>query len=570
MYSHCFTSGCPEPEVVWYRDGTQLDHTGDDRIIVNKNLANGIHLLQIKSASEADSGKYTATVKNNLGSQSFSIHVTVHTDKKDEPVIVQEVVAGEKLEETEEILGEEDEVSTKLVNESVDASLEEKFEEAEKLIIVDTKGEEEFEETKKKERKKKVASKKEVVMIHQVEEQVSEDVETVKEMKDTVSSSELQTAADSSLTEDSLHKLEPFVMLENRRQKTKTTEDESIEEEEDTEVVETKEVHVIHKVEEKSSQEETVDATGESLTTIEARQIVETRAATEKVQESEKLIVIDNQLEEEEKPDKKKKKSKTPKEVPKNKKKSSMHISVEETSAESDLEAKKKKGEIAVSESVEESSLKLKSKPKKPWDDTQSESETESDTTLPDEPELSKPVDDLTSASAKAVKAQAVPSKEQAEVQETEIRGSGPGEEKAKKPWEESDSDEEESDEEPVKSDQRREVKEVKPWEGSDSESDEEELVKDVKVKSDEKTQAKAKKPWDEESSESSEADTGDRDGAKISPADGAVQPETSDKLETVPDLESRKIGEPVFTMAPQSVTAATGGTVTLTCQVQG
>ena len=194
-------------------------------------------------------------------------------------------------EKTEVIEGTVEELgvsATLEAKEGREADLREKLEGTEKLIVVDTKVQKEDEVDKtKKQKKKEVTVKKEVVTVHKVEEQVIEDGQVVREIRETVSSSELESGADVGLTEDSLHKLEPLVMMENRIQKPKKGD---VESDEEVEVVEVKkEMKVIHQVQEKVSiQGETVEATGEVVTTSEVKGVTERGAKGEKLEEVRK------------------------------------------------------------------------------------------------------------------------------------------------------------------------------------------------------------------------------------------------------------------------------------------
>ena len=386
------TLGFPEPEVTWFKNASTIRE--DQRVRITKD--NGTHTLLVEQATKADSGQYAIQVKNDKGREIRSFVVNVGPD--DEKIVTQEVVMVHEVSEKSEVLeGAVDEfgVSVSLeAKEGREADLREKLEGTEKLIVVDTKVQEEDDADKtKKQKKKEVAVKKEVVTVHKVEEQVMEDGQVVREIRETVSSSELESGADVGLTEDSLHKLEPFVMMENRIQKPKIGGEESDEEVE--EIIEVKkEIKVVHQVQERNGgQGEILDATEEVLSISEAKEVLESGVRTEKLEEVEKLIVIDNEatvIEDEDTSPKKKKQKIEPNE----KDDSSVEVSTEKRFAESDVKTKERP-KIAVEETVTVSEIPGKQRggnveendevltsapkpqPKKPW--LESESETESD-----------------------------------------------------------------------------------------------------------------------------------------------------------------------------------------------
>ena len=310
----------------------------------------------------------------------------------DEKTEVQEVVTVHEITEKSKVLeGTVDEFGVSVTleaKETREANLRQKLEEAEKLIVVDTKVQEEEDDVKtKKQKKKEVTVKKEVVTVHKVEEQVLEDGQVVREMRETVSSSELESGADVGLTEDSLHKLEPFVMMENRVQKPKIRGEESDEEVE--EIIEVKkEIKIVHQIQERSSdQGEILYATEEMLSPSEAKEGLESGVKAEKLEEVEKLIVIDNEAIVARDEDKKKKQKIQPKEIDE----SSVNVSAEKVLTESEVKTEKE-AEILVEEIVTVSELPSKQKGtipveesadanepmhKKPW--LESESEAESD-----------------------------------------------------------------------------------------------------------------------------------------------------------------------------------------------
>ena len=212
LFFEYFSPGSPEPNVTWYKDGSVIPK--DTRIKVEQD--HDANTLIIENGKGEGSGQYTAKVENDKGSSSYTVSVSIGPEKE---TVVQEVVTVHKVSEKAEVLEEtinELGASTTLeAKETAEANLKEKLEEAEKLIVVDNKMQQE--DTGKKEKKKEV---------HKVEEKVLEGGQVVREISDTVSSS----GVDVGLTEDSLHKLEPFVMMENRVQKGKKTDEESDEE----------------------------------------------------------------------------------------------------------------------------------------------------------------------------------------------------------------------------------------------------------------------------------------------------------------------------------------------------
>ena len=388
------TLGFPEPEVTWFKNASTIREDQGVRITQD----NGTHTLLVEQATKDDSGQYAIQVKNDKGREIRSFVVNVGPD--DEKTAVREVVTVHEVSEKSEALeGSVDEfdVSVSLeAKEGRKADLREKLEGTEKLIVVDTKVQIEDETDKTKEQKKKeVTVKKEVVTVHKVEEQVIADGQVVREIRETVSSSELESGADVGLTEDSLHKLEPFVMMENRIQKPKKGDVESDEEVE--EIIEVKkEVRVLRQVQERyGGQGENLEVTGEMLSTSEAKEVLESGVKIEKLEEVEKLIVIDNEsiVIQDADTSKKKKQHIQPKENDD----SSVEVSTEITFAESDVKTKqrpeiaveetvtvseitgKQKGIIPVQESDEILALAPKMQPKKPWLESESESETESD-----------------------------------------------------------------------------------------------------------------------------------------------------------------------------------------------
>ena len=376
--------GFPEPEVTWFKNASTIHE--DQRVQITQD--NGTHSLLVEQANKDDSGQYSIQLKNDKGREIRSFVVTV--GQHDEKTEVQKGVTVHDVSEKSEVLeGTVNEFGVSVTleaKEGREADLREKLEEAEKLIVVDTKVQKEDDTDRTKKRKKKeVTVKKEVVTVHKVEEQVLEGGQVVREMRETVSSSELESGAYVGLTEDSLHKLEPFMMMENGIQKPKIRGEESDEEVE--EIIEVKkEIKIVHQ-ERYSDQGEILGAPDEVFSSSEAREVLESGVKAQKLEEFEKLIVIDDEAIVTRDEGKKKKQKIHPKETDD----SSVNVSAEITLTESEVKTKERveipvEETVAVSDiprkqkgiiSVEESADATEPQPKKPW--LESESETESD-----------------------------------------------------------------------------------------------------------------------------------------------------------------------------------------------
>ena len=348
--------GFPEPEVTWFKNTSTIRE--DQRVQITQD--NGTHSLLVEQATKDDSGQYSIQLKNDKGREIRSFVVTVGPD--DEKTEVQKAVTVHEVSEKSEVHeGTVDEFGVSVTleaKEGREADLREKLEETEKLIVVDTKAQEDDGTDKaKKQKKKEVTVKKGVVTVHKVEEQVLEDGQVVREMRETVSSSELESGADVGLTEDSLHKLEPFVMMENRVQKPNIRGEESDEEVE--EIIEVKkEIKIVHQVQERySDQGEILGAPEEVLSSSEAKEVLESGVKAEKLEEVEKLIVIDNEAIVTRDDGKKKKQKIQPTETDD----SSVNVSAEITLTESEVKTKER-AEIPIEETVTISEIPSKQK----------------------------------------------------------------------------------------------------------------------------------------------------------------------------------------------------------------
>ena len=426
------TSGFPEPEVTWFKNASAIHE--DERIRITQD--DGIHTLMVEQANEEDSGQYAIQLKNDKGRQirSFVVNV-VRSD--DEKTVVQEMVPVHEVSE-KVLKGTVDELGSSMTleaKEGREADLREKLEEAEKLIVVDTTVQKDGETDKtKKQKKKEVTVKKEVVTVHKVEDQVLEDGQVVREIRETVSSSELESGADVGLTEDSLRKLEPFVMMENRIQKPKIRGEESDEEVEEEIIEVKKEVNIVHQVQERYGDQGDILDAAEVVSPSEAKEMLESGVKAEKLEEVEKLIVIDNAailMRDEDASSKKRKPKIKPKENEDSPDKSDVkpeqraEIAVEETVTISEIPGKPR-GIIAVEENAQVLALAPKPQPKKSW--LESQSDTESDVESDVEPQTKIKSGDVISDVTEDVE-QKLGTTEQ-----------------LKKPWEESET---ESDTEP-------------------------------------------------------------------------------------------------------------------------
>lgn len=73
--------GDPEPEVEWSKDGELLKpRKKDKRLRIDWDIAEDMHLLELKDAREEDSGEYTFRALNVGGVSDTSAHVSVGKD----------------------------------------------------------------------------------------------------------------------------------------------------------------------------------------------------------------------------------------------------------------------------------------------------------------------------------------------------------------------------------------------------------------------------------------------------------------------------------------------------------
>lgn len=70
MNIHCPTTGVPNPEVTWRKDG-RLISLGENIAIYDNGT------LSVRGATTKDSGRYTCTAQNVAGRDSVTTDVTV-------------------------------------------------------------------------------------------------------------------------------------------------------------------------------------------------------------------------------------------------------------------------------------------------------------------------------------------------------------------------------------------------------------------------------------------------------------------------------------------------------------
>lgn len=75
-------SGCPEPEIEWYKNGNKI--FSGDRIRVETER-NGLLRLVVHDTRESDSGRYTCRAKNKHGEDSCSADLTCEETKIPKP-----------------------------------------------------------------------------------------------------------------------------------------------------------------------------------------------------------------------------------------------------------------------------------------------------------------------------------------------------------------------------------------------------------------------------------------------------------------------------------------------------
>ena len=103
-----FSIGSPEPDVTWYKDGSQIKVS--KRVKVEWDMATDMNILNIKNATEDDSGEYTVKVENDKGSASYTVSVNIGPEQDE--TVVQEVITVHKVsEKTETIEGTVEELA---------------------------------------------------------------------------------------------------------------------------------------------------------------------------------------------------------------------------------------------------------------------------------------------------------------------------------------------------------------------------------------------------------------------------------------------------------------------------
>lgn len=69
----CTVSGTPELIPKWYKDGMELSSGRKHKIAFAKMISS----LKVLSAEKGDTGEYTFEIKNQVGSDSCKMHLTV-------------------------------------------------------------------------------------------------------------------------------------------------------------------------------------------------------------------------------------------------------------------------------------------------------------------------------------------------------------------------------------------------------------------------------------------------------------------------------------------------------------
>ena len=73
-----FSIGSPEPDVTWYKDGSQIKvGKKDKRVKTEWDMATDMNILSIENVTEEDSGEYTVKVENEKGSASYTVSVNI-------------------------------------------------------------------------------------------------------------------------------------------------------------------------------------------------------------------------------------------------------------------------------------------------------------------------------------------------------------------------------------------------------------------------------------------------------------------------------------------------------------
>ena len=71
----CVVTGRPIPELLWFRDGTQVHDDQLHKIVVNED---GIHSLIIHAVQPFDTGHYTCIARNKAGEDTCQVNLNVH------------------------------------------------------------------------------------------------------------------------------------------------------------------------------------------------------------------------------------------------------------------------------------------------------------------------------------------------------------------------------------------------------------------------------------------------------------------------------------------------------------
>lgn len=69
----CTVSGTPELKPKWYKDGVELSSGRKYKITFSKMISS----LKLLSTEKSDTGEYTFEIKNEVGSDSCKMHLTV-------------------------------------------------------------------------------------------------------------------------------------------------------------------------------------------------------------------------------------------------------------------------------------------------------------------------------------------------------------------------------------------------------------------------------------------------------------------------------------------------------------
>jgi len=70
----CVVSGRPIPDMLWFRDGTEVLPDFLHKIVINEE---GISSLIIDSARLSDSGLYTCIARNRAGEDRFQVRLNI-------------------------------------------------------------------------------------------------------------------------------------------------------------------------------------------------------------------------------------------------------------------------------------------------------------------------------------------------------------------------------------------------------------------------------------------------------------------------------------------------------------